>query len=489
MDNNNRAVKVVRRVAMASASNVLLTVALLLLPLFILLIVFAGAIGGNFAEESKSGRYTPGGNIVCRESGFTIDKTSLSKSEFVDKVKDYANKTGMASVFSENAGNIYDKAVSKNINPELVVIRAVAESQGKKENGAYNYWGIGCTNTGGGKDCESFSSFMDGVERFLGIVSNYSSLSDMMSRYSFIGTYWYNPGNSDVGGCYYAPYIYPNGIPARVSTACTKVCSVGNTSACVATTEDDQKAYRDWQVKVNMASIRKSIFGLEYSEGVNCSGNNGNLVELTDYTLGHSGLSPVHSPLSEANIQSVNNYIKESVNKSGYGTGAGVAAAGQSLINGLRQLGYYLPYYWGGGHSDGAAIVGISSYLGTSGKSCSSSRCYYYHSFDCSGFVSWAIRNGCKADYRTVTTGTYISSKYGPSISIAEAKPGDIMVYRSGDHGHIRLVIKNNGDGSIITAESGGGETGVVFKKYSSLGAYTIRDMTAWYASNCDKSG
>lgn len=468
-------------------SNTLLIVFSIFLPLLIIIVVFFAAFGANSDHNGTNS----GSALVCVESGFTIDKTSLSKSEFVEKLTNYVNQSDMDPVFGENAGNIYDNSVNKNINPELVVVRAYAESQGYKQTGNFNYWGINCTNTGGGKDCESFDTFMDGVDRFIEIVSQYDSLNTMMATYSYIGDYWYNPGDAGVGGCYYKDLIYGDNIPARVQTACEKDCDVDNTTNCVKTTEQEQNDYRDWQVKTNMASIRKRIFGLEASEGVICSGNNGKLVELTDYVLDHEGLSPVTSPLSDSIINEINGYIRNSVNKSGYGTGAGVAAAGQALINGLRQKGYYLPYYWAGGHGDGAEIVGISSYFGSSGYSCSNTRCYHYHSFDCSGFVSWTIRNGCKSDYSTVDTSVYYhNSAYGNSISINEAKPGDIMVYRSADDtsGHIRVVIKNNGDGSIITAESAGGDTGVVFKKYSSLGIYKIRDMTQWYANNCDKS-
>ena len=425
--------------------------------------------------------------VICTESGFVINKTSLTKTQFVESVTNFTSSSGIDSVFSVNAGQIYDKAVEKSINPELVVVRAYAESEclETKTTGGYNYWGIGCTNTGGGADCEKFDSFLAGVDRFLEIVSQYSSLSDMMAKYSYIGEYWYNPGSDNDGGCYYKDYIYPDGVPSRVQNACERECSVANTTNCVATTEDDQKAYMEWQVKTNMGGIRKTIFGLDTGEGIVCTGNNGSLVELTDYPLGHEGLTVVNSPLSEDIINEVNVYIKDMVNKSGYGTGAGVAAAGQSLIYGLRQKGYYLPYYWGGGQNDGAFTIGISSYLGTYGASEESSggNVYYYHSYDCSGFVSWAIKNGCKSDFHARTTSSYISNEYGPPISLSEAKPGDIMVYRTEKGGHIRLVVKNNGDGTIITAESH--SSGVDFTKQTSMGIYTIHDMTDWYAKNC----
>ena len=486
MDNNDKNLisQIINIRGIVTGSNTLLIVFSIFLPLLIIIVVFFAAFGANFdSDGANTGRYS-GNGVVCTESGFTIDKTSLTKNDFVEKLTNYVSQNGMDSVFNEYAGNIYDKSKDKNINPELVIVRAIAESQGKSQTGNFNYWGINCSNTGGGKDCESFNSFMDGVDRFLELVSKYDSLSDLMMKYSFIGTYWYNPGSPGIGGCYYAKAIYGDNIPARVKSACQKDCTVGNTKNCIETTEQEQKDYSDWQVKTNMASIRKAVFGLEASDGVICTGSNGNLSALTNYNLNHNGLNVLDRTLSNSEIQELNNYIDKEIKKAGYGTGAGVAAAGQSLIYWLESKGYFLQYYWGGGHPDygdgNASFTFANPNWGSTRFGHDdhySSRIYW--GMDCSGFVSWATRTACKGNSFDSYSGEWRSRD--TNISLSEAKPGDIM----DKEGHVRLIIKNNGDGSIIAAEESGSNNGLVFTTYSSAGGYAIVSMEKWYSENC----
>lgn len=249
-------------------------------------------------------------------SNFTISSTSLSKDEFKTKLEEYANSTGNSThqLFAQNANNIYDIATSENINPELVVVRAVSE--GFDPGTGYNYWGIGCTNTGGGRDCKSYGSFAEGVKGFIGIVSKYSSLQAMMTKYAYIGKFWYNPGGSGVGGCYYASYIYPDKMPDRVANACDSskngTCSTSSTSSCVTTTDEDQAVYANWQVK-QMAAHRKTVFGLEYDDST-CSSNSNvsvdfaSLMALSDadawnLLTGYSSQSAANS-ISKSNMDS-----------------------------------------------------------------------------------------------------------------------------------------------------------------------------------------
>ena len=128
-----------------------------------------------------------------------------------------------------------------------------------------------------------FSLAHEGIleaSEYLDNISKYSSLTEMMSKYSYLGDYWYNPGDSGTGGCYYASFIYDN-IPSRVKTACASENKCSG-SKCVKTTSEEREQYTKWQVEKNMASIREKVFGLKYEEGVSCnSGNNGTLEELT----------------------------------------------------------------------------------------------------------------------------------------------------------------------------------------------------------------
>jgi len=220
----------------------------------------------------------------------------------------------------------------------------------------------------------------------------------------------------------------------------------------------------------------------------NCSSsNNGDFKPLESYNLGGAGLQPLTKTLSESEQNELNDYINKEIDKAGFGTGAGVAAAGQALTYWLEQKGYYLRYYWGGGHGADARTVGV--YPGW-GKNVG----YAYtepshrptgpeYGMDCSGFTSWATRTACKPSGFNDLAGYWVQR--GPSISLKDAKPGDILDSAN----HIKLVIKNNGDGSVIAAEESFGAGGLVFSlvDYLEPGYYVV-DMSEWYSKNCASS-
>ena len=214
------------------------------------------------SDDSNSPMYSD----VCSE--IAIGTTSLSQNEFVEKVQTYfADSDSKArKTFSENAAKIYQIATNNGVNPELVVIRAILEgfSPGVSKN---NYWGLGCTNTGGYDACISYDSFDDGVLGYVNNISKYESVDDMMSKYAYIGSYWYNPGGSATGGCHYFEYIkeyMSTSRAAEVEKICSsdKVCTTSGGDNCVATTEEDQLAYAKYQVS-KMSEVRKNVFGID----------------------------------------------------------------------------------------------------------------------------------------------------------------------------------------------------------------------------------
>ena len=240
----------------------LFVIGVIVLIVFLIIIV-AGDAGAS--ENNGSNSYSS----AC--DSMSISSTTLTKSEFVEKLSEYASGSSSkgSKTFAENAESIYDIATSNNINPELVVVRAIKEgfSPGASNN---NYWGIGCTNTGGKKACKSYSSFDDGVLAFVENVSQYDSVSAMMSRYAYIGSYWYNPGGSGVGGCYYYDYIkeyLSESRSSEVNKVCSssKSCTISGGSNCTSTTDEDQLAYAKWQVN-GMAQLNKNIFGVVPAE-------------------------------------------------------------------------------------------------------------------------------------------------------------------------------------------------------------------------------
>lgn len=210
-------------------------------------------------DDAFSNDYFNGG---C--SPISMTSTSLSREEFIKWAEAYGNSHGGgAKILGDNAGMIYDMATSNGINPELVFIRADVEgySPGESKN---NYWGLGCTNTGGYDACFSYSSLADGIAGFLSFISKFNSLIDLMGKYAYLGDYWYNPGSWGTGGCVYANAIYGNNIPERVRNACApgKTCTTAGGDDCVPTTEEDKQAYLAFQAQA-MVSARKKIFGLD----------------------------------------------------------------------------------------------------------------------------------------------------------------------------------------------------------------------------------
>lgn len=224
--------------------------------------LFSGGNAGSNISSSGSGE----------ECGFVITSSSLSKQEYKNKLEQYSQSYPNFKIFADNATAIFEYAKKKNVNPELVPVRAYVEGGGEITGGQYNYWGMGCTNTGGVAACHSYSTFREGYIAFIDNISQYDSLASMMQKYAYIGDFWYNPGSSSIGGCYYAPYIYENNIPSRVQAACgdnAPICTGGGGS-CTVTTDEDQTAYANWQIKQKMAGAREEIFGLAFDEGVAC---------------------------------------------------------------------------------------------------------------------------------------------------------------------------------------------------------------------------
>ena len=208
-----------------------------------------------FADDGEYGEYAN----AC--SDISLTTTPLERQEFIDRVN---SNSAVQATFKSNAGKIYDISTNNNFNPEMVVIRAIAE--GFSPGGATNnYWGIGCTNNGGGKDCSRYPSFDQGVIGYIQTVKKINSVSlfQMQYKYTYIGAYWYNPGSWSQGGCKYFPYVKKYLSESRASDveqACAegKTCSGGS---CLKTTDEDQSAYTRYQIE-SMLQKRANVFGI-----------------------------------------------------------------------------------------------------------------------------------------------------------------------------------------------------------------------------------
>ncbi len=167
-----------------------------------------------------------------------------------------------------------------------------------------------------------------------------------------------------------------------------------------------------------------------------------------------------------ASIEDMNGFIKESVESVGKGTRAGVVAAAVSQINYLYDnFGKRLPYYWGGAYTGygvykelGGATTPIISKYGT---------CYTKKGFDCSGFVSWAIKNGGYkfGRYSTVDFHNVFS---GDSCDITDqnciGQPGDLINSRDC---HVQMIVAvDEASGKYMIVESTG-SMGVVMREWN----------------------
>ena len=258
----------------------------IILVLFLLMIIMLVILGGGGAEEQANYLSL---NSSC--SDFPMKASSLSRSEFISLMeKNLIAKQGSTeatNLFVKKAGIIYDIATKNNVNPELVVVRAIGEgfTPGVRSN---NFWGLAVYN--GQNSGAVYSSFSEGVLAFVNNVSQYNTIIDMMSKYAYIGKYWYNAGSNSLGGCQYAKYMYEfydNESRARevekicAKNACPYTISNGtatavNPSKCTPTNDEDQLAYARFQVS-NMTKIRTSIFELEPYDCTNIETDIGNI--------------------------------------------------------------------------------------------------------------------------------------------------------------------------------------------------------------------
>lgn len=143
---------------------------------------------------------------------------------------------------------------------------------------------------------------------------------------------------------------------------------------------------------------------------------------------------------NNSSLEELNNYISESVNKNGYGTRNGVITAAVSSINFLYDnFNIKLPYFWGGKYTSKGFSNEFGNYVNNPTQS-RGGNYYYYKSFDCSGFVQWAIINGGFKDPGTGTSNydSSFSDKCSISSSDCVGAPGDLI---NSPNGHVELIL------------------------------------------------
>lgn len=177
------------------------------------------------------------------------------------------------------------------------------------------------------------------------------------------------------------------------------------------------------------------------------------LSESLTTVLSHNGSS----------IGAINSHIRNSVKENGAGTREGVVTAAVSLINYLDNIGYHIPYYWGGVYQQ----IGVNPNFGSRTVTSTSryGNSYNYVGFDCSGFVSWAIKNG-GYNFGRHTTSSFDSSFSSDSCNITSSscigEPGDLINSASC---HVQLIVAVDDDNGVYYVAESAGDVGVVIRK------------------------
>ena len=240
-------------------------------------------VGGNSVNNAvdpiantSAGNNTPPDDNDLRPGGYSgsgigaistrFDGNKLTRTEFISKLSSYcaAHPGAIAAEMCNSPESVYDTSQAANVNPQLVIARAMAEGN-SPGLAKHNYWGIGCTNTGGASACYSFGSMEAGIRGFAGIVTKHNTIGEAMKTYAYIGAYWYNPGSWSIGGCKYFPYIKGYMSSSRsgfVTGVCNKPtkCDISG-GDCTNTTQEDQDAYISWQVEQKLGPYMHNVFG------------------------------------------------------------------------------------------------------------------------------------------------------------------------------------------------------------------------------------
>lgn len=407
-----------------------------LLIIFITIIVII-IIGGD--SEASTGNIT-----YVSGSGDALYDGSYTKSEFITAVKSYkppdgkknghSYSWGYEEFFVANAENFFNITTKYGLDPRFIFCIGIHESEYGTSSIALNkgnFFGWGAYD----------SSPYDSALEFYDMSAGIETVSNGLSK-NYVAS----------NGTYHQEIINKGYDPSTIK-------GIGSIYA----------SDKGWADKV--MKHMENIFSVDFEKiNDNKEITNTNLTKLKEYPLEGGSAKVMTKPLTTSQQKSLKNYINSSIETSGFGTGDGVAAAGQSLIYGLYQMGYRLPYKWGGGHN-GDLVVGVSNKWGSNG-----------YGYDCSGFVSWTIKNGCNHNFGAKSSSEFYSID-APSVSIKEAKPGDIMV----KNGHVRLVIYNKGNGNIIVAHNSKPSQGLRFSNYDKIDSgYKILDMKKWYSKNCE---
>jgi len=215
---------------------------------------------------------------------------------------------------------------------------------------------------------------------------------------------------------------------------------------------------------------------------------------------------PLKSILEEkgTSVEEFDNYLANIVETSGVGTREAVVNVAVSLIGSLANMGYKLNYQWGGKYYASGINASWGEQRSTGmcdsyGRLYNINKClthYKWASFDCSGFVNWALLNGfglsgfqeLKGRGIYAKTQTHSADRVNLNSNKAVCQAGDVLIKPGA---HIVLIVgTDDSKNSYVVAESTGSnivtKTGGVKLSYYSYAAsgYFCGDMSSIYKNN-----
>jgi len=234
--------------------------------------------------------------------------------------------------------------------------------------------------------------------------------------------------------------------------------------------------------------ILSEVYNYNSYSSASCSSGT---IDYGDYVLSSDGSTILHQPLDTflasqgTSLEEFNNLIAYNVEKSGYGTRAGVVAAAVTLIAELgNNYNVKIPYFWSGGHGDGIAQGAKASWGSGTCYIYANSQAYNYCGLDCSGFVAWAISNG-GFTISSLTAGSFQNLDGAERVSLTSSavlEPGDLL---ESSHHVILVVGVDEVNKQYICAEASGNASGVLFTRRSfTFSGYWGVKMSGYYSTH-----
>ena len=333
-------------------------------------------------------------------SGISVNKTSISKEDFIKCVREYRNDSGYQKRFAAYADKIYDICVKNNINPILCVAQGQESSFGESTpiNSKWNYWGLGVNNES--SVGTEFATIDEAIECYcktiLGyqkpgsiaytkaqvyaphsdkITGNMTSIYDILCAYMYLG--------DKHSGKVYGNVNVKQYLIQHMNYDCKHELEES-------TTLEEQAAYVVDYIDNGVISIAKDIFGNKIYSG-------GTIVEIADM---------IHKYMEQ------NNYTYCVLNDS----------------NEYEECKKY------------SKAHGLNRTFEESKTG--------HHNTCCATYVSWVlqmagyIEDSDHSDGAETLAQTILIGKYGwKRVSVAEVQPGDILYYT---YGHIEIYAGNN---------------------------------------------